>query len=68
MPQYDNRDDDQSYQSDIQENYNNAYSHSRKNSLKLLKLFLDKFKSLSPNNDQAESQPETGSMQNTSQN
>lgn len=58
MP-YDNQNDnqDESFQSDSQEKYNNAYSHSRKNSLKLIKAMLDKFGSLSPHNDMEENDP-----------
>jgi len=60
----DNNERDDSYQSDIQDNFNNAYSHSRKNSLKLLKLFLEKFGNLSPHNDIAEQSQDQDSIQN----
>jgi hypothetical protein len=38
------------------EKYNNSYSHSKTNTLKLLRKFLDKFESLSPHNDLHEEQ------------
>lgn len=42
--------DDKVYNDEIEQNHNNAFSHNKKNTFKLLKMFLDKFGDLSPNN------------------